>query len=73
MTELLNNNFINCPTSRYLHSYNSVAPKFYGLPKIHKDNTPMRPVTSFCGSPTYNLSKFISLPLKKLSETVITT
>ena len=28
-------------------------PKLYGLPKLHKPNVPMRPIVSFCGSPTY--------------------
>lgn len=63
---LLKKSYINCPMSRHLKSYNSLAPKFYGLPKIHKTQIPMRPVTSFCGSPTYNLSKFISNPIKKI-------
>ena len=31
--------------------------KLYGLPKLHKPQTPMRPIVSFCGSPTYQLSK----------------
>ena len=30
-------------------------PKLYGLPKLHKPNIPMRPIVSFCGSPTYQL------------------
>lgn len=32
----------------------------YGLPKIHKDNIPLRPIVSCINSPTYNLSKFLS-------------
>ena len=29
-----------------------VPPKFYGLPKIHKPDTPLRPIVSSCGSVT---------------------
>ena len=29
----------------------------YGLPKIHKPDVPLRPIVSFCTSPSYNLSK----------------
>ncbi|CAB3991012.1 Cationic trypsin-3, partial [Paramuricea clavata] len=44
------------------------APKLYGLPKIHKENTPMRPIVSFCSSPTYELSKYLARILKPLTE-----
>ena len=50
--------------------YTSIAPTgskpgtLYGLPKIHKalvDNLPkFRPIVSMIGTPTYNLSKFLS-------------
>ena len=33
-------------------------PKLYELPKLHKPNIPMQPIVSFCGSPTYQLSKY---------------
>ena len=39
-------------------------PKLYGLPKLHKSNIPMRPIVSFCGSPTYELSKYLTTILK---------
>lgn len=42
-----------------LTSYNSVAPRFYGLPKVHKKECPLRPVVSCIKAPTYNLSKFL--------------
>ena len=44
------------------------TPKLYGLAKIHKQNTPLRPIVSFCLSPTYELSKYlVSIP-KPLTE-----
>lgn len=39
---------------------NSVTPKFYGLPKIHKPNIPLRPIVSSIDSPLHKLSKFLS-------------
>ena len=60
---------------RYLLSYNLYhrlrcsapqSPKFYGLPKLHKPQTPMRPIVSFCGSPTYQMSKHLAKTLKPL-------
>ena len=41
-------------------SDNPLPARFYGLPKIHKPDNPLRPIVSFCGSPTYNLASFYS-------------
>ena len=30
----------------------------YGLPKVHKDNCPLRPIVSACGTHNYKLAKF---------------
>ena len=43
-------------------------PKLYGLPKLHKPNIPMRPIVSFCGSPTYQLSNYLTTVLKPLTD-----
>ena len=41
-----------------------VQPKFYGLPKIHKPDTPLRPIVSSCGSVTYGVAKELAKILK---------
>ena len=51
-------NFINEKIAYSLKSSNPLPARFYGLPKIHKPNHPLRPIVSFCGSPTYNLASF---------------
>ena len=33
--------------------------KLYGLPKVHKDNNPLRPIISSIGTFNYNLAKFL--------------
>ena len=45
-------------------------PKLYGIPRLHKPNIPMhmRPIVSFCGSPTYQLSKYLTTVLKRLTD-----
>ena len=43
-----------------------VPPKFYGLPKIHKPDTPLRPIVSSCGSVTYAVAKEFAKILKPL-------
>ena len=57
-----NNNFISETEYTLLrpHGSNSPAARFYGLPKIHKDNMPMYPLVPACGTATYNTAKFIT-------------
>ena len=43
----------------------SPAPRFYGLPKIHKANWPMCPIVSACGMATYQLAKFLTKILQR--------
>jgi hypothetical protein len=49
---------------RSLVIMNPVPPRLYGLPKIHKNNAPLRPIVSYISSPTYKLCKFLDKWLK---------
>ena len=42
------------------------SPKFYGLPKIHKEGVPLRPIVSSIGAVTYHTSKELSRIIKPL-------
>ena len=57
-----NNNFISETEYTQLtpHGSNSSAARLYGLLKIHKNNMPMHPIVSACGTSTYNTAKFIT-------------
>ena len=39
---------------------NTLLARIYGLPKVHKDNYPLRPVVSCVNCPTYNMSKIFN-------------
>ena len=47
----------------------AVSPKYYGLPKIHKAGTPLRPIISSIGTATYNTAKELARILKPLVGT----
>jgi len=49
-----------------LKSWDASVPRLCGVPKIHKERAPLRPIISFVGSPTYNLSKEIARFLQPL-------
>ena len=49
-----------------MNSTGCVPPKFYGLPKIHKLDTPLRPTVSSCGSVIYGVAKELTKILKPL-------
>ena len=49
-----------------LYPTGAVTPKFYGLPKIHKDGIPLRPIVSSRGSISYEVAKELARILKPL-------
>ena len=53
-------------TYRKVYPTGVSAPKFYGLPKIHKEDVPLRPIVSSIGSVTYGVAKELSRILKPL-------
>ena len=42
-----------------LKAVGSIRPRMYGLPKVHKEGYPMRPILSMTGSPQYVVSKWL--------------
>ena len=67
-----NNNFISETEYTQLrpHGSNFQAARFYGLPKIHKNNMPMCPVVSACGTATailpHSSLKFFKITVARL-------
>ena len=53
-------------TYRKLYPTGAGAPKYYGLPKVHKPGMPLRPIISSIGSVTHATAKELSRILKPL-------
>ena len=48
----------------------SIVPRLYGLPKIHKQGIPVRPILSMAGTPTHKLAQWLSSILKPVRDAV---
>ena len=57
---------INEALYKKLHPTGAGVPKFYGLPKIHKRETPLRPIVSSIGAVSYQTSKELARILSPL-------
>ena len=55
-------------TYQRLYPTGAVPPKYYGLPKIHKQGTPLRPIISTRGSVSYETAKELAKILKPLIQ-----
>nr|VZI19092.1 unnamed protein product [Spirometra erinaceieuropaei] len=68
LSRLRRNNVISPDEWRQTKPTDTALARFYGLPKIHKPNVPLRPIVALKGSPTYNLAKWMSRKLNFLRE-----
>ena len=50
---------------KYLKMIDPKAPRLRGLPKIHKDNMPVRPLVNFTSAPSYKIAKKIDKILRQ--------
>ena len=51
---------ITQPLYRQLRPSNSKCPRFFGQPKIHKEDVPLRPIVASRGGPTYDTAKHLA-------------
>lgn len=65
--ELLKLNIITYIERNNLKTNIATAPKLYGVPKIHKDRFPLRPICSSINSPSHELSRYLTKILSKLT------
>ncbi|XP_065568918.1 uncharacterized protein LOC136032575 [Artemia franciscana] len=60
-------NRINDKLSRSLLPVRPVIPRFYGVPKIHKPDIPLRPIVSTVGSATQKLERYLAGILRSIT------
>ena len=69
LKQLKDKDRLNETTYHRIRPNDASTAKFYGLPKIHKENIPLRPIVSLPGSPTYELSKHLAMILHPIVKT----
>ena len=68
LMKLLKQNKISKATYEAVRPSGSLRPRLYGLPKVHKDGTPLRPILSMIGSPQHQLSRWLATLLQPVLE-----
>lgn len=66
VNELFKQKHINFQLKAKMYCSAAQPPLLYGLPKIHKENCPLRPISASPNVPCYHLSKYIGSILKTL-------
>ncbi|XP_025993485.1 uncharacterized protein LOC113004435 [Solenopsis invicta] len=64
---LLKNSGLPPEIIKYLIPRESSVPRFYGLPKIHKESVSLRPIVNNIGGSSYQLARYLTRPLQKLT------
>lgn len=60
ITQLERKGSLDKTIAKSLKTYNSITPRFYALPKIHKLGTPLRPIIASMEAPNESLAKHIT-------------
>ena len=68
LKRLKDENSLSADEYKYLRSTTASTPLFYALIKTHKINYPIRPIVSFCDSPTYKLAQFLTKLLNPITN-----
>ena len=72
LTKLKSLGMISGEVYKRIYASGSTPGILYGLPKIHKTLAPLRPIFSACGTPAYNLAKFLVPVLAPLTRNEFT-
>ena len=68
LKELVESGDISEAIFRNIVPVGSTRHQMYGLPKVHKQSTPLRPILSMCGSAQYDTSKWLCKVLEPVVQ-----
>lgn len=70
LKECKDDNIISEQLYNKVKPHGSKIPRLYGLPKVHKDDVPLRPILSMCDSAQHLLAKWLVTVLKPIEQSV---
>nr|VZI36669.1 unnamed protein product [Spirometra erinaceieuropaei] len=73
LAEMQTNKVISKSVRLAVKPTDAAAPRFYGLPRVHKVDVPLRPIVSLRGTSTFNLAKWLFRHLRPLTSGATTT
>lgn len=68
VTKLYNQGHITKETRIELNDLSATYARIHGLPKLHKDGIPLRPVVDTINSPSYALNKYMNNIIKNITD-----
>ena len=68
LNDLVKVNFITKELRSFLLSSGHSVPRLYGLPKTHKPDCPLRPISSMSGTPTHKTASWLAEVLQPVRE-----
>ncbi|CAF3906737.1 unnamed protein product [Rotaria sp. Silwood1] len=71
LRQMKNEEYLTQQECKYIKPVGSVSARLYGLPKVHKDNVPLRPIVSYIKSYNYKLGKFLANIIKLMRDSFI--
>ncbi|CAH8435813.1 unnamed protein product [Dicrocoelium dendriticum] len=63
-------NVIDSDIFEYTRPSGTVIPRLYGLPKVHKEGLPLRPILDMCNSPYHSTAKWLVKRLEPVRKAI---
>ncbi|CAH8432023.1 unnamed protein product [Dicrocoelium dendriticum] len=70
LKSLVNDGAITKETYDRLRPIGTITPRLYGLPKIHKPDTPLRPILDMRNSPYHNIAQWLTKMLNPIRQMI---
>lgn len=70
VNKLYNAKYLTYKQRRYLTNFKAKTPKFYGIPKIHKKDNPLRPIVSQIDGPTSKINELTDFYLSTAEKSI---